>query len=139
VERPVSREARAALPGSVRRRCSDRAEIDPLVFNGLLSGDQDAEVPQEVLDRISAVTFECSPVVLRGADGEVLDVGRSGGSASPGAGDGTTGDGTTGGGAPAAEPPVIVVADDGSAEVNWVPSTDLVRVDPEIPMLASNR
>jgi hypothetical protein len=36
-------------------------------------------------------------------------------------------------------PPIIQINEDGSAEVIWVPSTDLVRIDPDIPEAASNR
>ena len=35
--------------------------------------------------------------------------------------------------------PVVEIASDGAAEVVWLPSTETVRIDPELPEAASNR
>lgn len=133
------------------------ADIDPIIYNDLLNdglpdgvaepelapGEVEPEIPDELLDRISDIALACSPVVIESSDasGEDEPAGQPGGQPEQAGADGTSADGASTDDRPAPEEPkpILRIADDGSAEVVWVPSAELDRVDPDIPELASNR
>ena len=139
--RPVTRERIAAevigddeAAGCVIDGLAER-DIDPDVLDLLLNVDDDTVVDQRVVDGVSDVIAGCGSLTLvgPGAPGEssLFEPEYASGS-DPGTSEVAAVETTI-------PTPIVEIASDGAAEVVWVPSTRTVRVDPQLPVIASNR
>ena len=140
--RPVTRERIAAevigdeeAAGCVFDGLTER-EIDPDVLDLLLNVDADETlVDPALVDGVSDVIAGCGAVTLvgPGAPGAPTLIDAELVSASgPGTAQVAIVETTI-------PTPVVEIASDGAAEVVWLPSTETVRIDPELPEAASNR
>ncbi len=125
--------------------------ISPNVFNDLLNEGADdrpqADVSQALLDELTAVVLDCAPITVLSPQADEIAAGIAGGPAGDaGDADQNQSDETDsaeyaieGETSSAPDLPALRINDDGSADVVWVPSTEMQRVDPDIPLAASNR
>ncbi len=140
--RPVTRERIAAevigdeeAAGCIFDGLKER-DIDPDVLDLLLNVDADETVVDPaVVDGVSDVIAGCGALTLTGPG-------------APGASTPIDPELETASGPGTAQvaivettipTPVVEIASDGAAAVVWLPSTETVRVDPELPEAASNR
>ncbi len=140
--RPVTRERIAAevigdeeAAGCVFDGLTER-DIDPDVLDLLLNVDADETVVDPaVVDGVSDVIAGCGALTLvgPGAPGAPTPIDPELVTASgPGTAQVAIVETTI-------PTPVVEIASDGAAEVVWLPSTETVRIDPELPEAASNR
>lgn len=106
--------------------------IPPNVLNQYLDGSSEVEQNQIEVDGISEVVTECSSASLVGPGAPAANDQSDAGELQPSDGADVVTETTL-------PPPIIQINEDGSAEVIWVPSTEMVRIDPQIPEAASNR